>query len=608
MKRLKKLLVFALVFALTAVQLPYTAAAQEPGDYILRLSENANLSGLGFTPQMIGENVCAATAAQTAELLRRGVVECVTHDDVLTIQDMYSANAWNHIQIGAESAWNHTDSGGSYDCRGDGVTVAVIDSGAYPHSDFNPANFLPVDSVYEGYTQWHGTFVTGIIAAQLNGLYTDGIAPNVNILSLCITDYGGNTSTAQAIAAINYAVAQGADVINLSIGGTARNSLLEEACQAAVDAGVIVVACVGNAGSEADAAIPRYPAAFDCVISVSACTESGDGVTFPEFSCHNDMVDVCAPGGGITSLYVDGNVATKDGTSFASPVVTAMAAIAKQHDPTIDSEGFLALLDETCTDLGAPGIDEYFGRGLVDIPRFIEAVCPENEAALQPEEKEETPGPEETPVSGGGGGAPSGGEAPEVPEEETPEPEKTANPFEDVSPENYYYDAVQWAIGYGITKGADSNRFAPDAKCTRAQMVTFLYRAAGSPEVALTRCPFTDVDSGSYYYKAVLWAYENGITKGATETAFGVNDCVTREQVVTFLWRFAERLGQDTRTGADADLRQYGDFSDVSGYASDAFRWAVAEKITSGTSGTTLSPQADCLRGQIVTFLWRLIG
>ena len=591
MKRLKRLLVFILILALTAAQLPCTAAAQEQNDYILRLSGNADLSGLGFIPQMIGENVCAATAAQTAELLRRGVVECVTHDDVLTIQDAYSANAWNHIQIGAESAWNHTDSSGSYDCRGDGVTVAVIDSGAYPHADFNPANFLPVDSEYEGYTQWHGTFVTGIIAAQLNGLYADGIAPNVNILSLCITDYGGNTSTAQAIAAINYAVAQGADVINLSIGGTARNPLLEEACQAAVDAGVIVVSCIGNAGSGADAGIPRYPAAFDCVISVSACTESANGVESADFSCHNDMVDVCAPGGGITSLYVDGGVATKDGTSFASPVVTAMAAIAKQHDPTIDSAGFLALLDETCTDLGAPGMDEYFGRGLVDIPRFIEAVCPENEAAPQPEEEEETSEPEETSASGGGSGTP------DAPAEETTEPEETANPFKDVSPEDYYYDAVLWAVGNGITKGVDNDHFAPDAECTRAQMVTFLWRAAGCPAPEADGCDFTDVDLNDYYGRALLWAIANDITKGSSDTTFSPDAIVSRCQMVALLYRFAK---PEAVNGTIP-------FVDVANgaYYYDAVVWAFDSEITKGTRDAAFSPDAVCTRGQIVAFLYR---
>ncbi len=605
MKRFTGLLVFTLIFALTAAQVP-CAAAQEPDDYILRLSENADLSGLSFTPQMIGENVCAASAAQTAELLRLSVVACVTHNDVLTTQDAYSANEWSHIQIGAESAWNHTDSGG-YDCRGDGVTVAVIDSVAYELPDFYSAYILPVDCVYEGYTHWHGTFVTGIIASQLNGLYADGIAPNVNILSLCITDYGGNTSTAQAIAAINYAVERGADVINLSIGGTARNELLEEACQTAVDAGVIVVACVGNAGSEADAAIPRYPAAFDCVISVSACTEGDDGVAFADFSCHNDMVDVCAPGGGITSLYVDGSIATKSGTSFASPVVTAMAAIAKQHDPMIDSEGFLAILEETCTDFDAAGKDVYFGRGLVDIPRFVDAICSDDETIPQPEE-EQLPVQEEAPASGGEGAVLSGREEPGIPDQEATMPEETERPFEDVFRKDYYYDAVQWAVGNGITEGIDSVHFAPNAECTRAQMVTFLYRAAGCPETALTCCPFMDVDSSSYYYRAVLWAYENGITKGATETKFGANDCVTREQAVTFLWRFADSPGLETLAGVDTDIQQYSDFSDVSDYAADAFRWAVAKRITTGTSGTTLGPQADCLRGQIVTFLWRLAG
>lgn len=174
------------------------------------------------------------------------------------------------------------------------------------------------------------------------------------------------------------------------------------------------------------------------------------------------------------------------------------------------------------------------------------------------------------------------------------------NSFVDVKEGDYFYDAVLWAIENGITDGVDATHFNPSGITNRAQMVTFLWRAAGCPEPTLTKCPFADVESGSYYDKAVLWAYENGITGGTSATTFDPNANVNRAQVVTFLWRYSGGLSVD----------YWMQMSDVASgeYYSEAVRWALAEKITDGTSKTTFSPEDDCLRGQAVTFLYRGFG
>ena len=169
--------------------------------------------------------------------------------------------------------------------------------------------------------------------------------------------------------------------------------------------------------------------------------------------------------------------------------------------------------------------------------------------------------------------------------------------FVDVATGSYYEDAVDWAVENGITKGTDDTHFSPDGICTRAQAVTFLWRAAGSPEPETRTMPFTDVPVGSYYYDAVLWAVENGITKGTSDTTFSPNMTCTRAQIVTFLWR-SEKSPAAGTANPFADVK-----SDA--YYADAVLWAVKENITKGTTNTTFSPDADCTRAQIVTFLWR---
>ena len=169
--------------------------------------------------------------------------------------------------------------------------------------------------------------------------------------------------------------------------------------------------------------------------------------------------------------------------------------------------------------------------------------------------------------------------------------------FVDVATGSYYEDAVDWAVGNGITQGTDDTHFSPDGICTRAQAVTFRWRAAGSPAPRSRTVPFTDVPAGSYYYDAVLWAVENGITKGTSDTTFSPNMTCTRAQIVAFLWR-------SEKSPAAGTANPFADVKSAAYYA-DAVLWAVKENITRGTTNTTFSPNADCTRAQIVTFLWR---
>ena len=175
-----------------------------------------------------------------------------------------------------------------------------------------------------------------------------------------------------------------------------------------------------------------------------------------------------------------------------------------------------------------------------------------------------------------------------------------AMPFVDVVKGDYYYDAVDWADLTRVTAGTTPTTFSPDESATRAQTMTFLWKLAGCPEPT-NADKFSDVNSGDYYYKAVAWAAEQGITSGTGDgSTFSPDETITRAQIVTFLYRLKGN-------GAKAN----NSFTDVAAddYYSNSVAWAAEQGITSGTGdGSTFSPEADCLRAQIMTFLYRVFG
>ncbi len=170
-------------------------------------------------------------------------------------------------------------------------------------------------------------------------------------------------------------------------------------------------------------------------------------------------------------------------------------------------------------------------------------------------------------------------------------------PFVDVAKDAYYTEAVAWAYANGITSGVTEQSFGPDATCTRGQMVTFLWRAAGKPEPSGTTSAFSDVESGAYYEKAVAWAVENGVTTGVGGDRFDPNGIVNRAQTVTFLYR-AKGSPAATANASFADVA-------AGEYYADAVAWAVANGVTAGVGNNAFAPSGSCLRAQTVTFLYR---
>ena len=176
--------------------------------------------------------------------------------------------------------------------------------------------------------------------------------------------------------------------------------------------------------------------------------------------------------------------------------------------------------------------------------------------------------------------------------------------FVDVKPTDYFYNPVKWAVGKNITKGTSAVTFSPDKTCTRAEIVTFLWRDAGSPMPTISRHPFTDVSysMGADFYNAILWASQNGIAAGTSTTTFAPNKTCTRAEIVTFLWRYAKKpVGYGSNSFTDVNKNDHAPYY-------DAILWAVSKGITNGSTTTTFAPNGTCTRAQAVTFLYRYEG
>lgn len=177
----------------------------------------------------------------------------------------------------------------------------------------------------------------------------------------------------------------------------------------------------------------------------------------------------------------------------------------------------------------------------------------------------------------------------------------TGNSFTDVKAGDYFYHPVYWAVEKGITAGVGDNRFGPSDPCTREQVVTFLWHAAGDPAPSSSKNPFTDVTSEDYFYTAVLWAVGNGITAGVSADRFGSGEICTRGQIVTFLWKFKNMPTPNSGSVRFSDV-------DASAYYATAVAWAVENGVTAGVGNGKFGPNQTCTRGQVMTFLYKAAG
>lgn len=316
--------------------------------------------------------VAALNAASAASLRADGYV--VEEDAVARIDGKKGptqpppaqVTPWGIARIGAPDAWPTT--------RGTGTLVIVIDSGKPSHADLPSgacANFTNERNCDDG--NGHSTHVSGTVAARDDAAYVVGAAPGASLAWCKALNRQGSGYYSWIISCIDWSVAQGADVINMSLGGSTGSSLLEQACDDADAAGVLVVAAAGNSGPGATG----YPAAYASVVSVGA-TDADDAIA--GFSNTNADVELSAPGVDVLSTCKGGGLCSYNGTSMASPHVAAAAALARSVAPGLSNGCLRALLADTSGDLGPGGRDVQFGYGLVDAEAAVDAAgtyaCP----------------------------------------------------------------------------------------------------------------------------------------------------------------------------------------------------------------------------------------
>ena len=422
------------------------------------------------------------------------------------------------------------------------VRVAVIDSGISTEA-------VSAERIAAGYNYirpqddtedklGHGTAVAAIIAGSEKARIT-GICPTAALVPLvyCSADGDGNevsggaAMTAQTV--YDAVDVYGCRIINISSGTVTDSKALRDAADYAASRGALVVSSAGNAGRTAPETV-YYPGGYESVLCVGACNADG---TAAGFSQKNKTVDLLARGADLRLASIRGTRIRGEGTSFAAAVVSGTAAQLWTLHPAWTADEVRAALFNT-----AQVID---GLRVLDPQRTL-AVC--------------------------------------------------AAAFSDVPEGAWYSGAAAWAAAHGVVQSG-TGRFAPDAPCTRAEMVTFLYRAAGSPKAARTESGFADIPADGALERAVCWAVENGVTNGTDAAHFSPDETCTRAQAMTFLHR---ALGLPEGRGSAA-------FSDVpeGAWYAEAVRWAVGAGVTNGVGEGRFAPNEKCTRAQIVTLLYR---
>ena len=656
---MKKLLIgVAACFTLCSAALALGATAE--ASYIVGLSDTWQDSVHRFskgelTKICAAEGVYLADSADTvAELRRSGALEYAEPDCTVRLlgeaNDALYAEQWNLQDTKLTSLWD-------MELNAEGIRIAVIDSGLYAaHDDFAGVHILSGINFLNGSDDWsdkagHGTFVTGIIAAARNNdIGIAGIVNGADIVPLKCFDESDETNVSYIVNAIYKAVDDyHCDVINLSLGLSKDMQSFRQAVDYAAERGVIIVSSVGNFGGEA----LMYPAAYDNVVGVGAVNQDGKICSFSQY---NESVFVAAPGAELCSLGITASNAymVGNGTSFATPHVTALAAAAKGYDASIDVYRFQELLSESAIDRGAPGYDKLYGYGTLDaeaFARLLTAPALSNgtyfQASAQVGETLEYKltdlfsGRPDTPLtyhvaadnadgmisidgdmlcytpvaadaykqvrlalSASDGAAVSRDSAYLTISVSgtlsAPEPA-----FSDLSG-HWAHAYIAQAVQDGLFSGVSGTEFAPDDGMTRAMLVTVIARIAGA-DTANRPAAFTDVPEGKWYAGSVAWATENNIVGGVGNGLFLPETNVTRQELVSILYRYAKTLDRRMLKAPDALMESYTDLDSVAPWAAEPMDWAIACGLISGDTDSTLSPARAVTRAEAVVLLLRFL-
>lgn len=618
--------------------------------FLVTLKKNArNLakSSAMTTPSLCADNVRLAHSAEEIandydyEDIEKIEPNYLSKLDVAEVPNdpLYGSGNQDYLDmIYMSSAWKKGLDGTPVSGSGS-ITVAVIDSGIYRyHEDINAnhlvyeRNFASSDPTDLTDVIGHGTACASIIMAkQNNGIGMAGIAPEVRIMPLKVFYYdsyykGYYTDDEKIAAAINYAVSHGADVISMSLSGPESSTVKANAVKNAAAKGVLLIASAGN--SDYGHYAITYPAAYSNVVGVGSLNWNLNPSSFS--TCNSDSVFCTAVGETICMAGTSGSsYVTQDGTSFSCPQVAAIAALAKSVNRNITPSEFKVLIRDTCTDLEQSGKDASTGYGLINVDKIVKKLFPAKSVTL--DRKSGVIGIDETlklkatvlptnaavrtvtwsssdakvvRVSSGGTvrGLKPGSEiitAVSKANKKLSAKCRITVLFSDVDKSSMYYKYVHWGLVKGLTGGVNG-KFLPEDACARKDLLLFLWRMEGCPSVSGT-LPFNDISysKSSATYKAILWGYKKGLTKGYSDGTFRPLAGVDRGSVVTILYRLA---GRPSVSGTMP-------FPDVtSGKNSDTYRsilWAAQQKITTGYSDGTFRPKETCIRGQAIAFLYR---
>lgn len=496
-------------------------------------------------------------------------------DSTSLVNDPYFSSQSYISRINADKAWKYLGEKGH-----EKVRVAVLDTGAdFMHPDL--INIINRDiskeildskgtkgpllgddyiaGVNTGEGTGHGTHVSGIIAAQANnsaGIAGVGSAWDNSVIELMAVDvFSGvsKTSISHVVQGMEYAMAQGAKVVNLSLGVAKTEVLNDSALKAECDKlykhDITVVCAAGNDGLNDMGKIAAVPGDYDSTISVISVDENNHKAGLSNYGANKDL---SAPGTNIFSTLKNASYGQKSGTSMAAPMVTAAAAMMYSVNPDITPAEVKAILRKTAIDIGDPGFDIYTGSGLLDV-----------NAAL--------------------------GLADYLLD------------FEDVFYTDWFYNNVDYVYRNDIMTGLSDRLFGPAQGLSRAQCATILYRLGGREDTVFED-RFPDVEETGFYAIPAVWCNNKNVILGYEDGRFGPDDSITREQLAAMLYRYAAETGQDV--SSEADYSGYPDAQAVSAFADDAMSWAVDKGIISGDSWL-LNPQGVVSRAQCATMIGR---